>query len=120
MREKKYYNVINEWCGRYCKEEDFSKAELRSLANEYRNVVCPAICRYWFGIKRKTALGIADSLGYGNWQRLWLTDEEKATSPQRYAHRLVGEVFYASDRMSWDRLLRINWEYLRLLERLPE
>ena len=120
MTEKKYYKTINDWCGLYCKEENFTEAELRCIVNEYRNIVCPAICSYWFGINRKTALGIADNLGYGNWRHLWLTEEEQALNLQRYAHRLVGEVFYASDRMSWDRLLRINWEYLRLLERLPK
>ena len=120
MTEKKYYNIINAWCGRYCKEEDFTETELRAMSEEYRNLICPTICRFWFGIKRKTAKNIANNLGYGNWQKLWQTDEEKAASIQRYAHMLIGEVFYASDRMSWDRLLRINWTYLRMIERLPK
>ena len=80
MTEKKYYKTINDWCGLYCKEEDFTEAELRYIVNEYRNIVCPAICSYWFGINRKTALGIADNLGYGNWRHLWLTEEEQALS----------------------------------------
>ena len=98
MTEKKYYKTINDWGGLYCKEEDFTEAELRCIVNEYRNIVRPAIYSYWFGINRKTALGIADNLGYGNWRHLWLTEEEQALSLQRYAHRLVGEVFYASNR----------------------
>ena len=119
MRDKKYYAIINSWCGRNGKEE-FAEAELKAIAREYREVVCPAICKYWFRLRKKTALGIADNLGYGNWQRLWLTDEEQATSAAVFAAKLVGEVFYASDRMSWDRLLRINWLYLRLKEKLPK
>ena len=119
MTEKKYYSIINSWCSKNCKE-DFTKEELSAIAREYREVVCLAICKYWFKIKKNTALGIADDLGQGNWQRLWLTDEDKTISASAFAVKLVGEVFYASDRMSWDRLLRINWLYLRLKEKLPK
>lgn len=117
MRKKKYYAIVNNFNDMYT-EGEISHEAVKQILTTYRETVCPALCKYNYNMSRKQALRLCDSLGYGNWQKIWLAPEEEAESTEDLCRVLIGDVFYCSDRMSWDRLARINWQYLRLLKRL--
>ena len=119
MREKKYYAIINGFYHKYSEVEKDTDA-MKAIAEEYRKIVCPALCKYNFRLNRKQALWLCDTLGQGNWKKMWLTDEDNAESDSEVCRQLIGDVFYCSDRMSWDRLTRINWQYQRLLKRIEQ
>ena len=119
MREKKYYAIINDFYHKYS-DAEIDTDTMKAIAEEYRETVCPALCKYNFGLNRKQALWLCDTLGQGNWKKMWLTDEDNAESDSEVCRQLIGDVFYCSDRMSWDRLTRINWQYQRLLKRIEQ
>lgn len=117
MTEKKYYGLINRYYHRYHDAEKTPEV-LLAVAREYRHNICPALCKVNFKLTRKQALWLCDTLGEGNWKKMWLTDEEEKESDADICVGLLGDIFYCSDRMSWDRLARINWQYQRLLKRV--
>jgi len=55
---------------------------------------------------------------FGNWEKLHSTTIEKSADARAYADEIVGDVWYSSDRWSWDRVLRIQWMYQRLFDRV--
>lgn len=114
MTRRKYYALIN---GYYHKYRDVEKTDqvILEIAREYRHHLCPALCKYNFRLTRKQAMWLCDTLGEGNWKKMWLTEEEKTESGAEICKGLLGDIFYCADRMSWDRLARINWQYQRLL-----
>lgn len=71
-----------------------------------------------FGIPKKAAADFVDNACYGNWLKLHETDVERRASVDTYADLVLSDVFYSSDRWSWDRVLRIQWLYMRLRDRL--
>lgn len=117
MTRKRYYAIINGYYHRY---HDGPKDldTLIAIEKEYREAVCPALCKYNFHLTRSQALFLCDTLGQGNWKKMWLTEEEKSENAESISTALIGDIFYCSDRMSWDRLVRINWQYQRLLKRI--
>lgn len=117
MRRKKYYALINGFTRKYG-EKEMTSAVVKEILTEYRESICPALCNYSFKLSRRHALNICDNLGQGNWEKMWLTDEEKAESIDKICRALLWDVYYCSDRMTWDRLTRINWQYQRLLHRM--
>lgn len=119
MTGKKYYDLIN---GYYHTYHDIEKTNevLLSVAREYRRTICPALCKFNFRLTRKQALWLCDTLGQGNWKKMWLTPEEEQQPTEEICRDFIGDIFYCSDRMSWDRLTRINWQYQRLLKRIRE
>lgn len=54
----------------------------------------------------------------GNWLKLHETDVERETDAEAYARMLLHDVWYCSDRWSWDRVLRIQWLYQRVRYRV--
>lgn len=119
MTRKKYYSLINGYYHRY-RDTEKTNEVLLAVAREYRRIICPALCKYNFRLTRKQALWLCDTLGQGNWKKMWLTDEEENESSSDICVGLLGDIHYCSDRMSWDRLARINWQYQRLLKRIRE
>lgn len=119
MTDRKYYALINGFYHKY-HDMEMTKDVLKAIAKEYREVICPALCKYEFKLTRKQALWLCDTLGQGNWKKMWLTTEEERQSTEEICREFIGDIFYCSDRMSWDRLTRINWQYQRLLKRIRE
>ncbi len=119
MRAKRYYRLTNGFTNRY-RDQSVTGEVLVNMLNQYREVICPAICRYNFRLSRKQALLLCDSLGQGNWEKLWPTSEEKTMPTDEICRVFIWDIYYCSDRMSWDRLVRINWQYHRLLRRMEE
>lgn len=99
ITRKKYYKMVNEF---------------RSLGNwqlvvRYYPKMFEAICLYNFKLPKQIIKSMFEDLCYGNWKRLWETDEEHKKTVTDLCNDLRWEVFYCSDRMSWDRLIRIHW-----------
>lgn len=70
-----------------------------------------------FHMSKKAADTFIEDACYGNWKKIHETDVEQSTDEQTYANLLVSDVFYCSDRWSWDRVIRIQWLYKRLENR---
>lgn len=92
--------------------------KLKAFLLRYRALM-KSVLRARFGIRSKdTQDSIVKTLGLGNWEHLWETKDEEKLSTLEIKDNLIGEIFYCSDRWSWDRLLRVNWLALRLWSRI--
>ena len=78
------------------------------------------VLRREFGMTKDGADLFLGSCCEGNWDRLHETGPEGSLTAAQYADDLLGLVEYASDRLSWDRVLRIQWLYMRLRDRVGE
>ena len=108
MTSKKYYNLVNEF-------EQLK--DWQEILDKYPKMF-DAICIYNFKIPNRIRNDLFDNLCKGNWEHLWETEEEKKMTIAELCYELRGEVFYCSDRMSWDRLCRIHWIWQRIARRL--
>lgn len=70
-----------------------------------------------FGLSKRAAGDFVSDACDGNWERLHETSVEKVVDATMYARELVSDVWYCSDRWSWDRVLRVQWLYKRLEDR---
>lgn len=108
MTSKKYYNLVNEF-------EQLK--DWQEILGKYPKMF-NAICIYNFKLPNRIRNDLFDNLCKGNWEHLWETEEEKKMTIAELCYELRGEVFYCSDRMSWDRLCRIHWIWQRIAHRL--
>lgn len=108
MTSKKYYNLVNEF-------EQLK--DWQDILDKYPKMF-DAICIYNFKLPNRIRNDLFDNLCKGNWEHLWETEEEKKMTIAELCYELRGEVFYCSDRMSWDRLCRIHWIWQRIARRL--
>lgn len=108
MTSKKYYNLVNEF-------EQLK--DWQEILGKYPKMF-NAICIYNFKLPNRIRNDLFDNLCKGNWEHLWETEEEKKMTIAELCYELRGEVFYCSDRMSWDRLCRIHWIWQRIVHRL--
>ena len=70
-----------------------------------------------FGMPKKAASVFIAEACNGNWERLHETNIEEKVDAATYADYLVNDVWYCSDRWSWDRVIRVQWAYQRLVDR---
>ena len=70
-----------------------------------------------FGMDKTAAELFVYQACLGNWERLHETRIEQYATAKDYAEALLNDIFYCSDRWTWDRLLRIQWLYQRLNKR---
>lgn len=117
VTDRKYYALIN-WFYHNYHDMEKNRRVLLNISMDYREKICSALCNYNFKLSRKQALLLCDNLGQGNWKKMWLTPEEEQEPTEEICRDFIGDIFYCSDRMSWDRLARINWQYQRLLKRI--
>lgn len=110
MTSKKYYNLVNKF-------EQLK--DWQEILDKYPKMF-DAICIYNFKLPNRIRNDLFDNLCKGNWEHLWETEEEKKMTIAELCYELRGEVFYCSDRMSWDRLCRIHWIWQRIARRLWE
>lgn len=142
LNRKDVCDLCMEFCKRYDKYEDDKLSKFSSTYSE--DTGCNVVIEYYnesaclidtlpfatfeddyrtlmqivlqtvFKTSRNVANDIIDNLGYGNWKHLWTTHDESEQSTGQIVNALVEEIFYCSDRWTWDRVLRCNWLYLRL------
>ena len=108
MTRKKYYNLVNGYI--QIKDE-------QEILDKYPKMF-NAICIYCFKLPKRIRNSLFDDLMQGNWEYLHETEIEKKESISELCKTLQWEVFYCSDRMSWDRLCRIHWYWQRIKDRL--
>lgn len=106
---KKAYRESMEFNNKWDSKKWCSKMEA-----DYFKVV-KSVMKYSLGIKEKEAIRWFFRYAcWGNWEKIHETDEEKKITINELAQDLVDEIFYCSDRWSWDRLLRTHWIYQRI------
>lgn len=108
MTRKKYYNLVNEFAQLKNQQE---------ILDKYPKMF-EAICIYCFKLPKRIRKDLFYDLVKGNWTHLWETKEEKKMTIAELCEQLKWDVFYCSDRMSWDRLCRIHWNWQRIRDRL--
>lgn len=108
MTRKKYYKLVNEFA--WLKDQ-------QEVLDKYPKMF-EAICIYCFKLPKRIRKDLFYELAQGNWKHLWETDEEKKMTIAELCEQLKWDVFYCSDRMSWDRLCRIHWNWQRIKDRL--
>lgn len=108
MTRKKYYNLVNEFV--LLKDQ-------QKVLDKYPKMF-EAICIYCFKLPKRIRKDLFYELAQGNWKHLWETDEEKKMTIAELCENLKWDVYYCSDRMSWDRLCRIHWNWQRIKDRL--
>lgn len=86
------------------------------VATTFPTVMRPVLAS--FGLRGADADAFLEDACAGNWERLHTTHAEDLLTARQIADRLADEVYYCSDRWSWDRLIRTQWLYQRLCERI--
>ena len=107
---------INESCKLSCEiANKWSKKPFESeMILDYRSCI-EKVMQTFFGIENISIINeFIDGCGLGNWEHMWLTEKEEKKTIDEWADALWGEVFYCSDRWSWDRLIRTNWIFQRV------
>ena len=102
---KDNYRKIGELL-RYIRSEGCCAAGVESRWHQVFNIVLRDL-----GFTRKQRSFMWGELMYGNWDRLHLTDEEKAKPSSEFLDDFYYDVLYCSDRWSLDRLMRCHWLY---------
>lgn len=113
FRTFKKRNEVCERCSNFSYKYDEAPRDYTQMMLDYEKLML-FVLKKEFGINRKAAKGVIEALGWGNWEHLALTEEEETTTLEDMAEHLRGDIFYCQDRWTWDRVLRINWLYLRL------
>lgn len=100
----------------YCCEwvSDHRGAEPAIVMEDYPKMM-RKVLRHEFGLSKNAAKEFVDTACEGNWLKLHETDVERETSSEVYAKMILGDIHYCSDRWGWDRILRIQWLYRRLV-----
>lgn len=89
----------------------------QTVADNYPKMM-RKVLRHEFRMSKDAADIFIEDACYSNWDKLHETRMEKIISTEMYARELLSDVFYCSDRWSWDRVLRIQWLYQRIFDRL--
>ena len=108
MTRKRYYNLVNEFA---------QLKDQHEILDKYPKMF-DVLCIYNFKLPRRIRQKLFYELVKGNWEHIRETDEEKKMTIAELCEQLRWDVFYFSDRMSWDRLCRIHWNWQRIKDRL--
>lgn len=111
-KNKEPIDVCDFCCKWY---NDHVNSSPATIAESYVEMII-VVLKEKFGIDKKAAKQFVEDACCGNWDRLHLTKAEHTIDAQMWADMLLSEVWYSSDRWSWDRLLRIQWLYRRLFD----
>lgn len=108
ISRKKYYRLMN----------DFYKLDDWQLIIDAYPKVFEALCCYNYRLPKRIVDNMFANLAYGNWERMWETDEDRRKTVAELCNMLKYEVYYICDRMSWDRLIRTHWIWHRICDRI--
>ena len=92
------------------------KIQLANFLKAYESLM-KQVLKETFKVTSTVAKDIINGLGQGNWEHLHETHNEEWETVRRIQENLIYDIFYCSDRWSWDRVLRVNWQYHRLKRR---
>lgn len=104
-------------CGYCCEWVSYHRgADPAEVMRDYPKMM-RKVLRHKFGLSKGAAKEFIKYACEGNWLKLHETDVEDAADSDMYAQRILDDVHYCSDRWSWDRVLRIQWLYRRLVRK---
>lgn len=92
--------------------EDYTNDE---LIEDWRKVF-NSVLKY-FGFNRHSRNFLFYTLCEGNWKHLHMTKKEEYYTETQWLSELAYDVFYCSDRWSFDRLMRNHWAFRNALRR---
>lgn len=98
-------------CGYCCKWFNETEGKSPVTVRDTYPKMMRRVLKEHFHLPHKAARKFVDEACYGNWDRLHLTSLEKEASAEEVAESLRYDVFYCSDRWSWDRVIRVQWLY---------
>lgn len=104
-------------CGYCCKWANALDGKSPVAVRDAYPAMMRKVLKHEFGIKRKAADRLIREACEGNWRKLHETDVERNADAGQFADMLRWDVLYSSDRWSFDRVLRIQWLYRRLVSR---
>lgn len=110
----KEFDVCKHCCEWFTETEGKSPATVRDTYPKMMRKVLTHV----FGMSKESAKDFVKNTCQGNWERLHETSVEKTLKAEDYADNLRWDIFYFSDRWSWDRVLRAQWSYQRICDRL--
>ena len=100
----------------YCCEwvSDHRGAEPAIVMEDYPKMM-RKVLRHEFGLPKRVANEFIETACEGNWLKLHDTDVERYVGSDVYSNMILDELFYISDRISFDRIFRVQWLYRRLV-----
>ena len=110
---KDKYDRICHKCWLFTNKYEDKELDFELFKSDYTKLLAYVLKR-WFKVGSSAAAGIINGLGCGNWEHLWETEDEKMQTDQEIVNYICKNIYYCGDRWSWDRVLRINWEFRRL------
>lgn len=108
---KRDFDACDYCCKWVAKHKGTEPAEVMA---DYPKMMCKVL-RHKFGLSKSAAKVFVRTACEGNWLKLHETDVEKHVGSDVYADMILAEVRYCSDRWSYDRVLRVQWLYMRLV-----
>ena len=108
---------LEELCDYVCKWINKHRGKSPAKIRDDYPKMMRRVLTVWFLMSKDAAKSFIDGACVGNWERLHLTSVEKVLDADVFADELLDDLWYSSDRWSWDRVLRIQWLYQRVIER---
>lgn len=107
-----------EVCDMCCRwVEDMRGQDAGSVAATYPGVMRRVLVNV-FGMSVSCSADFVKNACFGNWERFHETDHDRELKAKDFASMLLDDMFYCSDRWSWDRVIRIQWLYQMTVRRL--
>ena len=113
---KRDFDACDYCCKWVARHKGTEPAEVMA---DYPKMMCKVL-RHKFGLSKSAAKVFVRTACEGNWLKLHETDVEKHVGSDVYAEMILGELFYISDRISFDRILRVQWLYQGLVRKCHE
>lgn len=106
---------VCEYCCKWV--SDHKGAEPTIVMEDYPKMM-QKVLMHELGFSKDIANEFTKTACEGNWLKLHETDVEKYVGSDVYAEMILDELFYISDRISFDRIFRVQWLYRRLCKRV--
>ena len=111
------YDELDELCDYVCKWVNNHRGKSPAKIRDDYPKMMRRVLTVWFLMPKDAAKDFIKGACIGNWERLHMTSIENRISAEWFADELLDDLWYSSDRWSWDRVLRIQWLYRRLVDK---
>lgn len=103
-------SLSSKLCNKCVRLPNYEDVNIFNVEKMWRNIFFD-VCSY-FGIGRKSAKFMWDEMCvHNNWEHLHPTKDELRKSSEELYNSFKSDVFYCSDRWSFDRLMRCQWQF---------
>ncbi len=112
--EDRMYDIqIEQCCKLSCYIREHHDLANDELTNRWKSAFFLIAKRMGFNKEGRRYLW--EQLAEGNWEHLHQTKEENMWSRAKWLDNFASDLWYCSDRMSFDRLTRLHWQYRQCL-----